>query len=63
MAARPALRFAARFAGCERGATVVEYAVLIVFLGMAIVASLSLLEDKMYVLINGAVSAALAAIS
>lgn len=53
----------ARFAGCERGATAIEYAVLIGFLGLAIVASLGILEDRMYSLINNVVAATLAAIS
>lgn len=50
MAARPALK---RFARDERGATAIEYALLIAVLGLGIVTAASGLKNQIYNTLNG----------
>jgi len=53
----------ARFARDEGGATAIEYAVLIVFLGAGVVAAIGVLQTSLYNVINTAATALVAAVS
>lgn len=54
MAARPALK---RFGRDERGATAIEYALLIAVLGLGIVTAASGLKNQIYNTLNGVMTA------
>jgi pilus assembly protein Flp/PilA len=63
LVARPDLRFLARFAADETGATMVEYAIFAGVLGVALVTAFSVFETQLYDILNRAATAIEAAIS